>query len=623
MIPMSAHATAVAMAFLITAHGQASEDLSISPHGLLIDGPPASLRSPNGRLSGTAVAIEGDFTRLIWQVRVVDRDGTEHLLPRVVGNGLLLADVDRLVAIESYHSSRAPSRVTVLDLAGEVVHELRVPLLVDPSLSADGERLVFRSGDDTVTIDLLSGDRRTMPAVDLMVAGRDGAWVGLRDGEVIHRDANGSELSIPVDERPRRLAITGDGHAVLVLTAEALVRVELRSGQAKVLHRAAPGRDLRDLQVTRDGIVIGERERNGGTTTGRQWFLAAGATRPTLRATATSATPVAPYQPPADLPWPILPDSQHPIGNTYAEFQNYGGSSYLHPGVDVLGADNQPVFSVADGVVKAILTTSAQWHWRIAIALDGGSGTSEGYLYAHLTQSSIPVNVGETVTKGQYIGDLVPWPVSGFTHTHFARVEDSGAQWFGAWLCTDNPHVDFGGQTDVTQPLFEPAINNDAFAFCRDETSIYLDPSNLFGNVDIVARVSDTSASFWRCSVQTIKYTIHPVGAPQSPVVDDKLAVEFDMPLDTYFNGPIDPFLVGLLYKRDSTCFTEGDYSNREFYHVITNSNGDDVFDAADALESWDTSQVPDGDYVIVVTAVDANGNTATQSMTVTTNNGT
>ena len=38
--------------------------------------------------------------------------------------------------------------------------------------------------------------------------------------------------------------------------------------------------------------------------------------------------------------------------------------------------------------------------------------------------------------------------------------------------------------------------------------------------------------------------------------------------------------------------------------------------------ESWDTSTLSDGDYVIAVTARDAAGNTSTQSMTVTTNNG-
>ena len=104
-------------------------------------------------------------------------------------------------------------------------------------------------------------------------------------------------------------------------------------------------------------------------------------------------------------------------------------------------------------------------------------------------------------------------------------------------------------------------------------------------------------------------------------MVDDKLAVFFDMVLDTYQNGPIDPFLVDLLYKQDSTCDTEGDYGSREFFHILTNSNGDQVYEASDLLEAWDTEALPDDDYVIEVTATDVAGNSTTASMVVTTDN--
>ena len=266
------------------------------------------------------------------------------------------------------------------------------------------------------------------------------------------------------------------------------------------------------------------------------------------------------------------------------------------------------------------MTTSGQYHWRVAIGGPGG-GTTSGHLYAHLRQSSITVNVGDTVTKGQLLGDLVPWPTSNFTHCHFNSLEDSGNQWFGDWIVPDNVHEDLENVNETSAPVFKNARGNDIFAFCRNESSIYRDPGALRGRVDIIARVGDELNSNWTCSVQTLRYSIYPVGSPGSPIVDNKLSVKFDMALDTYSSGSIDSFLVELLYKEDSTCNTNGDYNSREFFHILTNSNGDQVYDAADKNESWDTRAVPNGSYVVKAVAIDAAGNRATASMTVTVNN--
>ena len=70
--------------------------------------------------------------------------------------------------------------------------------------------------------------------------------------------------------------------------------------------------------------------------------------------------------------------------------------------------------------------------------------------------------------------------------------------------------------------------------------------------------------------MQELRYTIYPLGNIQSPVVNDKLAVYFDMICDTYGSGTIDAFMINLLYKQDSTCQTQGDYDYREFYHILT-----------------------------------------------------
>jgi hypothetical protein len=250
------------------------------------------------------------------------------------------------------------------------------------------------------------------------------------------------------------------------------------------------------------------------------------------------------------------------------------------------------------------------------------ANTCKGYLYAHLVQTSIPVHVGDIITQGQFLGNLVTWPNDNFHHCHFTRLQDTGVTWGGSWLSIENPNTTMQNMLDTHPPVFEPARGTDLLAFCANETSTYQSPTALHGAVDIIAHVGDQIESNWVCSVQSIRYTIYPLHRPDSPIVNNKLSVNFNMSLDTYGSGQHDAFLINLLYKQDSTCRTQGDYSAREFYHIITNSNGDEIYDTSDQQEAWNTTQLPDGQYVIRVVARDAYGNATADSMTVSTWNG-
>jgi hypothetical protein len=322
-----------------------------------------------------------------------------------------------------------------------------------------------------------------------------------------------------------------------------------------------------------------------------------------------------------DFMWPLLPDETPPIGNSYGEYQNYGGYAYRHPGIDLLGDDNQPVYAVADGYVKAVLTTSGEWHWRVAVADAAVSERCRGWLYAHLDLLSIAVTVGDTVVAGDYLGNLVPWPVADFTHLHFARIEHQGETWDGQWLCPGNPHLLMNNVAEDDSPFFLEA-NGALLAFCENNTSTYYSPDALFGEVDIVAHVGDRIKSDWVVCAQEIRYHIYPHGRPEFPVVDDKLAVYFDHSIDVYQGGMMDQLLVPILFKDDSVCPTAGDYYSREFYHILTNSDGDSIPELTDEEESFNTALLPDGEYVVRLRALDVAGNTADDSMTVTLANG-
>jgi hypothetical protein len=618
---------------------------AVSPQGLLqASDRPGTDISPLGttRLSVEAVAFAVE--RWIVSISVVAA-GRRYELTDLPGNGFFASDVSRIVALEAADTSAIPTVVRVYDLDGQLQYERTFTGVVEPALSADGRSLVFRHSDGILLLDLVSLREEQFPHLQIFAAGPGQTLAGVIDGVLVIFDGSTGEQTIhplpPASRWPQRLVFffSGEGPRILLLTGEVLHALEPAGSSWQSLLTAPDGALLRDLAVRGNLIDVGIRRIEAGVARGERVTLdgsgrvleqVAGEARaiPQIRTpigTAVTHAPIPQIRTTngtdvnhAPIPWPLAPNAQHPVGNTYGEFQKYSGEPYMHPGIDVMSDPGQAVFAVRGGIVKAVLTTSRELHWRIAIADEASDDTTSGFLYAHVERSSIAWSVGDTVSAGDYLGDVVPWSRDDFHHLHFARIEDEGHPWDGSWLCIENPHLDLENQTETDLPFFEP-ISGDLLAFCTNETSDYLDPLALHGEVDIIAHVGDRiETDDWVCTVQEIRYTIYPSGFPGSPLVDNKLAVDFDMDLDKYFDGPIDPFLISLLYKQDSVCPTEGGYLAREFYHVITNSNGDSVYEESDRWEAWDTTCVPNGDYVIVVRIKDAAGNTAEDSMLVT-----
>jgi hypothetical protein len=310
-------------------------------------------------------------------------------------------------------------------------------------------------------------------------------------------------------------------------------------------------------------------------------------------------------------------DSMHPLGNNWGEYQEYGGWPYMHPGIDVMGITvGKPVYAVDSGVVKAWLTTSGVWHWRLAIADYETTDSVEAWLYAHIDSAQYHKNVGDHVAEGELIGYLVEWPITGFDHLHFARIKDAGAVWeYGDWAFVQNPLVIIEPYDDTTAPVFESATGSDRFAFCLNNTSMYLQPDSLHGSVDIIAKIYDDNGlplpyPVWeRLIPYKIEYEIS--GPERQPTT-----------LSFIFFGVLRwDENVDVVYKDDGVCDSQGDYDNREYYFIVTNSDGDSVVESSDAAFSWVTTDYPDGDYWVVVTAYDAAGNVARDSMLVSVKN--
>ncbi|MCS7258121.1 MAG: M23 family metallopeptidase [candidate division WOR-3 bacterium] len=323
------------------------------------------------------------------------------------------------------------------------------------------------------------------------------------------------------------------------------------------------------------------------------------------------------------IAWPLSPtDSIHPLGNNWGEFQNYGGSSYYHPGIDILSPyiPNVAVYAVKRGYVKAWLTTGNYLYWRLAIA-DSSltyADSCDAYLYAHIDSARYHKNIGDTVEVGELIGYLVYWPIDSahFHHLHFAKIRDRGAIWPVAdWAFIFNPLLNMIPNIDTIAPVFENASGNFLFAFCRNNTSNYLVPTNLHGDVDIIAKIYDkfsrsTGDTIWdRLIPLKIEYEI---SGPQS----------IPRQLSFIFNKRIPPNnTINVVYKEDNICRSRGDYDYRDYYFIVTNTDGDSIIETTDAGFCWRTTEFPNGTYWIKVYASDASNNVTVCSMPVVVNN--
>jgi hypothetical protein len=556
---------------------------------------------------------------------VTDPAGMVHRLERIPGTAFFVGANGRIAAIERAPIDAIASHLVIYDLSGRRLYSREIDAPINPALASDAASLILRDATGVVRIDLDTFEESRVPALDLFAAGPAGRLAGVPFGEgneLLVYGPKGLESRIPLDSRPRGIAFSADGSTIYAIDARALYRVD--SASARPIYAAPEGVEVQDILLSGTTIYLGERRIEAESFAGSVVELDSSG-----RAVRRIAGPVAPVtrgvsEPVGSrgIPWPLLPDAQHAVGNTWGEYQNYGGTPYPHPGFDIFGSAGQAVYSVSSGVVKAVLTTGGDLYWRVAIGDSVTAGTCKGYLYAHLVQSSIAVHAGDLIVQGQYIGNLVQWPIYDFTHTHFARIQQSGTQWNGSWLAVDNPHTTFTHQNDTRPPVFEPARGTDLLAFCNNETSTYQSPASLHGAVDIICHVGDQIESTWVCSVQELRYTIYPINRPQYPVVNDKLSVVFNMTIDYYAGGSDYLWLNTLLYKKDSTCNTQGDYDFREFYHILSNSDGDGLCEQTDALEAWNTATLPDGQYVVKVVAVDAAGGAKADSMVVTTVNG-
>ncbi|UCC11447.1 MAG: T9SS type A sorting domain-containing protein [candidate division WOR-3 bacterium] len=315
----------------------------------------------------------------------------------------------------------------------------------------------------------------------------------------------------------------------------------------------------------------------------------------------------------SQISWPHPPqDSVHPIGNSWGNFQDYGGGPYLHNGQDIMTTPLCPVTVIKDGYVKRVWQ-SGQLYTGISVADSAGAAFCEGYMYYHVDPATVQVTEGDSVYVGDTIAQIVTWPTANFHHNHFSKNHNSGTYWnsYGAFFL--NPLTEFVPDDDSTAPIFSDAVANDIFAICTNNTSTYLDPDSVYGDVDIICRVEDRiNHPTWWVAVYRLEYTIYDTTG--TIVVPLSLGIQFSDSIESYYGTQ-----VTTAYKDDATCNSNCDYNNnqRRYYFIVTNTDGDSLIEATDIQGSWQTGSVINGPYWIKIIASDEYGNAVAESMLV------
>ena len=584
------------------------------------------LISPRHTYTLFSTANGGSLDSMDVSFTIKNTDGEVFNLDGIKANGWFISDADCLVTIQRLDTNLYPARIQVLDLDGNIKWCRDVYSLTNPTLSSSGQQFIYTDFTTTYCLQLTSLQCTSYPRFDLYDADEitfAGFSYASRSGINIFRNSD-LDQTIPVDQYPLKLMIV-DTDEIAVLFPDSLGKILPERDTIQIAHLSpSPVVRFRDMTTIHDTFIIGARNGIANEAQGKLYWVENNGETKLIQSTEVNHIPL--YRDDGKsrdtIPWPYLPNEQHPVGNTYAAIQDFDPNQpYLHPGIDLMANPGTPVYAVNSGIVKAIITISGEWHWRVAVGDIDTPDSCEGFLYAHLIKNSIAVNVGEWVDKGQYLGNIIEFPTD-FHHLHFARIRQSGTTWSGNWICSRNPHLLLENQTEATAPLFQKAYGNDMFAFCKNETSNYLDPHSLTGQVDIIARAYDKIDSEHEVAVQEMKLTIFPEGHPESPIIQDLQSFYFNLELDNYASGIQDRKKIPIFYKRDSTCFSKHNWDSIAYYFIATNSTGDQTYDNADLSACWDTTLYGDGSYVVSISAMDAKGNTSTESMTVNLVNG-
>ncbi len=287
--------------------------------------------------------------------------------------------------------------------------------------------------------------------------------------------------------------------------------------------------------------------------------------------------------------WPVTPFfSPHPITGVFCEFRNTLSSDHFHNGSDVPEPDGSPVYPVYNGRIASIgteATSGTSAYVRVDYTV---SGFNKSDAYVHIRPNPL-LTVGDSVYAYQTVlGNIL----TGQGHTHFTNGR------VGSEMNGIRPE---GGLTPY-EDIYPPVIVSVRFFLDGSETEFV--NNRVSGPVDIRVQVRETSAgdpSEVRSSTSNngtflIGYRI---------LSADLTSVAFEPPTSgvrfRFDTKPSDTYV--------HRVFATGSDLSTHIY-TITNGNGASGVSGSHAVteNSWPTSSMTPGSYVVMVFTEDTRG---------------
>jgi hypothetical protein len=327
--------------------------------------------------------------------------------------------------------------------------------------------------------------------------------------------------------------------------------------------------------------------------------------------------------------WPIEPSSsiEHPIGNSFGEYQFFWASYYMHTGIDILGMpkyqsdqitedENAPWVLVAvSGTVADVHMEKEEGPYYNYVTIIGQDGVTYGYWHleydSFMPDFALSSNSGKSVNAGDKIAKLVRFDYIDceFHHLHYQLESNNN------YL---NPLAGITPHQDKTPP----EIAGIFFAEDNSNTGDYFtwkelpeDPQRactvVSGKVDIIVQYRDRDAAgstdigTETLGVFNLLWRACPDSNPNCPWQNTRAFDNMPMTwgsdgLDRAEEASTSFYSTNSPWKSDST-FCKATY----LYAIVTNFIGD----TPDRRGTWDTTTVCNGTYTVSVKAIDFAGN--------------
>ncbi|MCZ4067830.1 M23 family metallopeptidase [Microbacterium sp. NE2HP2] len=130
---------------------------------------------------------------------------------------------------------------------------------------------------------------------------------------------------------------------------------------------------------------------------------------------------------------PLVAPGSGLVRRPLMSFNNFGTPYAGHRGTDYMADRGTPIYSVADGTVVASSESGPGWGVYVKVA-HNINGTNVTSLYAHMDWGTRAVQVGDTVSAGQLLGQVGDTGRAFGTHLHLEIVVDGAYMNAESWL---------------------------------------------------------------------------------------------------------------------------------------------------------------------------------------------